>query len=77
MGIKTFKPENRKPMENPPNVFPAHKGSIVTLPRHLTTAEIIDYAIRICPKDEFGCVAYEDLEKACDFIKRLNNKLVS
>ena len=49
---------------------------VVTLPRTLTDEEIRDYAIRICPKDEYGIMAYEDLEKAFEIVKELNRKLI-
>jgi len=69
-----YQPTNKGPATPPPPVRPAH--TIVTGPRILSAAEIIDLAIKICPRDQFGLVKMEDLEKACEIIKDLNFKLV-
>ena len=70
-----YQPTNKGPATPPPPVGPAHRP-IVIGPRILSTAEIIDLAIKICPRDQFGLVKMEDLEKACEVIKDLNFKLV-
>ena len=36
----------------------------------------MDLAIKICPRDQFGLVKMEDLEKACKIIRDINFWLV-
>ena len=70
-----YQPTNKGRVSSPPPVGPAHKP-IVTGPRILSTAEIMDLAIKICPRDQFGLVKMEDLEKACKIIRDINFWLV-
>ena len=50
--------------------------TIVTLPRILSKAEVLEMAIKICPRDQFGLVKMEDVEKACKIVRDINFWLV-
>lgn len=50
--------------------------TIVTLPRILSEAEVFEMAIKICPRDQFGLVKMEDVEKARKIVRDINFWLV-
>jgi len=70
-----YQPTKKSCVTSPPPVRPAHRP-IVTGPRILSSAEIMDLAIKICPRDQFGLVKMEDLEKACKIVRDINFRLV-